>query len=172
MLIKLKNLEDQGFYAKIEPESCIIEGDFVFFLNIDQKNYSLFWLNSNFIPRYLIAKNNEEIIIAPEEFIPKYLNFSSLNVFKEKTKSFQENCNENKAPFNFNRNLMNVHPEVVKYLTKKIEIERKFNSQNKKFSLKYCLESIGFEDLDMKKNLRKSKWIGPNFGVQLIFLEN
>lgn len=171
MLIKIANLGDQGFYAKIEPENCILEGDFVFFLNINRKSYSLFWLNSNFIPTYLIAKNNEEIIIAPEEFALKYLSFSSLSVFRQKGKSIQEN-NESKAPLNFNRNLLSVHPEVVKYLTKKIEIDRHFNSQNKKFSLKYCLESVGFDDLDMKKMLRKSNLIGENFGVHLIFLEN
>ena len=161
-----------GFYAKFELENSVLEGDLLFSLQIDQNIQTNFWLNSNFIQNFHIAKYNKEIMITPEEYNSKYLNFSHLNLFKENSfGNINKNERKNDLMY-FTQELFDLHPEIIKYLTKKVEIDKNFNIQNKNLSLKYGLEYLSLNDLDNKKKLLKSKITGANFGVFLIFLNH
>lgn len=163
-----KKTEEEGFYAKFDiSDNCLLEQDFEFIIEINKKTYCKFWLNSNFIPKFFINKYNKELIIVPEEFSPEYLNFSPLILFEDHSL-----VNEKKEPLIFKQNPVKIHSETVKYLKKKVEIEKEFNPQNKNISSKYALQLLNLKEMDNKRKMINSKLVGENFCVNLVFLEN
>jgi len=163
----LSDTNEIEYFIKVDykNEGVLLDGDFKFHLTFDHKFHLKFWLNTNFIPSFILMKNKKDFSIAAENFDFTHMKYQQLSIFSDK---FQENKQEvfqENKPMIFQQEELKIHRESAKYL-------KKVNESEKSKITERPIQILMAEEIDLYNKIKGEKIFKEDFCVNLIFSEN